>query len=124
MKNKDIAKNFLKLAAAGKVDEAYEKYVDKKFIHHNVWYPHDRQSLMDGMKDSDKKMPNKKFIIKKILEEKDTVATHSYIKMKMKGKVWEGSVVHIVKIKNGKIVEMWDIGQEIPKDSPNRKGAF
>jgi predicted SnoaL-like aldol condensation-catalyzing enzyme len=124
MKNKDIAVNFLKLVASGKVDEGFEKYVDKKFVHHNVWTPDGRESLKQGMKDNGIKAPNKKFIIKKVIEDKDTVATHSYIKFKMEGKDMELAVVHIVKIRNGKIVEMWDVGQEIPKNSPNKKGVF
>jgi hypothetical protein len=34
------------------------------------------------------------------------------------------SVVHMFRIRNGKIAEMWDCGQQIPKDSPNTDGAF
>jgi predicted SnoaL-like aldol condensation-catalyzing enzyme len=34
------------------------------------------------------------------------------------------AVVHILRFEGGKIVEMWDVGQEIPKDSPNALGVF
>lgn len=34
------------------------------------------------------------------------------------------AVVHIVRIAGGKIVGLWDLGQEIPKDSPNALGMF
>ena len=36
----------------------------------------------------------------------------------------EIAVVHILRFEGGKIVEMWDIGQEIPADSPNALGMF
>jgi predicted SnoaL-like aldol condensation-catalyzing enzyme len=34
------------------------------------------------------------------------------------------TVVHIFRFQNGKIIEMWDVGQEIPHDSPNVDGAI
>ena len=36
----------------------------------------------------------------------------------------EYAVVHILRFDGAKIAEMWDIGQEIPKDSPNALGMF
>jgi predicted SnoaL-like aldol condensation-catalyzing enzyme len=36
----------------------------------------------------------------------------------------EYAVVHIARIEGGRIVELWDVGQEIPKDSPNANGMF
>jgi predicted SnoaL-like aldol condensation-catalyzing enzyme len=32
--------------------------------------------------------------------------------------------LHITRIKNGKIVEMWDVGTQIRSDSPNEHGMF
>ena len=37
MSNKAIAESFLMLASAGRVREAYEKYVHPEFRHHNVY---------------------------------------------------------------------------------------
>jgi len=34
------------------------------------------------------------------------------------------AVVHIFRFENSKIVELWDVGQEIPQDSPNENGMF
>ena len=36
----------------------------------------------------------------------------------------EYAVVHIARFADGKIAELWDLGQEIPKDSPNALGMF
>jgi hypothetical protein len=36
---KQIARTFLRLAATGKVREAYERFVDKSFRHHNPYFP-------------------------------------------------------------------------------------
>jgi predicted SnoaL-like aldol condensation-catalyzing enzyme len=34
------------------------------------------------------------------------------------------AVVHILRFEQGKIVEMWDVSQQVPKDSPNKLGMF
>lgn len=34
------------------------------------------------------------------------------------------AIVHIFRFQNGQIVEMWDIGQQIPENSPNENGMF
>jgi predicted SnoaL-like aldol condensation-catalyzing enzyme len=34
------------------------------------------------------------------------------------------AVVHIFRFEKGRIIEMWDISQLLPVDSPNRLGAF
>lgn len=34
------------------------------------------------------------------------------------------AVVHIFSFHEGKIVEMWDVGQPVPEDSPNENGMF
>jgi predicted SnoaL-like aldol condensation-catalyzing enzyme len=57
-----------------------------------------------------------------VLADGDLVAIHSSIVMKP---VEMGiSVVHIFRFNQGRIVEMWDIGQAIPADSLNLAGAF
>jgi len=34
------------------------------------------------------------------------------------------AVVHIFRFENGKVVELWDLGQQMIKDSPNENGLF
>ncbi|MEK6867993.1 MAG: hypothetical protein AABX98_04170 [Nanoarchaeota archaeon] len=33
-------------------------------------------------------------------------------------------VLHIFRFSHGKVVEMWDLGQEVPEYSPNTNGMF
>lgn len=120
--NKDIAVQFLKLAAAGKVDEAYDRFVDMSGKHHNVYFPAGFAALKQAMKDAHAAEPNKEFTPKNVLCDGDLVAVHSRL-VRAKGGP-DISVVHILRIANGKIVEMWDTGMEIPKDCPNKDGAF
>lgn len=34
------------------------------------------------------------------------------------------SVVHMFRFEDDKIAELWDVGMEAPKDSPNKNGLF
>jgi hypothetical protein len=33
-------------------------------------------------------------------------------------------VVHLFRFQGDKVVEMWDLGQAVPADSPNQDGIF
>jgi len=119
---KRTAVEFLNLVVAGRIDEAYQKFVNMKGKHHNVFFPAGFPALQQAMKDSDVQFPNKKFAVKNVIADGDMVAVHSHIILnpKEKGMV----VVHIMKFQGDRIVEFWDCGQAIPADSPNKDGAF
>jgi predicted SnoaL-like aldol condensation-catalyzing enzyme len=117
---KDIAVNFLQLVVAGMIDEAYEKYVDMKGKHHNLFFRSGFPALNDAMKENHRQFPKKGFEIKNVIADDSMVAIHSQITLDEE----QITVVHLFKFKNGKIIEMWDVGQEIPKETINKDGAF
>src|SRR5512145_217540 len=102
MNNKEIAVSFLKLAAAGEVDEAYEKYVHPDFRHHNPYFKGDRQSLLEAMADAARQSPNKSLEVMRTLADGDLVAVHSRL-VRSAPNAPEIAVVHILRIKDGRI---------------------
>jgi predicted SnoaL-like aldol condensation-catalyzing enzyme len=120
--HKESAVDFLQLIVAGNIDEAYKLYVNMHGKHHNVYYSSEFTSLKQGMIDNHAQFPNKKIRVKNVLGDGDLVAVHSNIVMKT-GEPGI-AVVHIFRFEDGRIAEMWDVGQTIPTDSPNRMGAF
>ncbi|MGG6463586.1 nuclear transport factor 2 family protein [Solilutibacter silvestris] len=120
--NADKAIDFLGLCTAGQVRRAYSEYVSEGFKHHNAYFPSDRESLLLAMEESAKSEPNKSFTVKQIFESRDRVATLSHVRRENAD--IDIAVVHILRFEDGKIVEMWDIGQQIPSDSPNKLGMF
>jgi predicted SnoaL-like aldol condensation-catalyzing enzyme len=122
-KHKEAAKSFLKMAGLGKVQEAYDQYVAPSFIHHNQYFKGDRQSLLTAMQEASKTTPNKSIEIKHVYEEGDTVITHSLV-TRQDAKAPAVAVVHIFRFEQDRVVELWDVGQPISKDSPNENGPF
>ena len=72
------------------------------------------------MEEAHQNSPNTGIEVKKVYEEGLTVITHSQVvKTDM-----EIAVVHIFRFEEGKIVELWDLGQVMDANSPNENGAF
>jgi len=105
-----------------RIDEAYQKYVNLKGKHHNLFFPAGFPALIEAMKENHAQHPNKKLIIKNVLGDSDLVAVHSHLLFRPgdAGMV----VVHLFRFDNNKVTEFWDCGQVIPEDSPNKDGAF
>ncbi len=121
MPNKESAVSFLKMVGSGDVTSAYDKFVDPEFIHHNQYFVGDRQSLMLAMQDAHQTNPNTSLEVKHIYEDGNNVITHSYVAKED----LEITVVHIFRFnQNHKIVELWDVGQLINKDTPNKNTPF
>ena len=122
MNIKNIAIDFLQMVVAGKINEAYQKYIASDFRHHNAYYRGDAASLKQGMIESQVQDPHKSLEIQQTICEGDLVMVHSWLR-KHPGDNG-ATVVHIFKIQNLKIIEMWDIGMPIPESSPNENGIF
>lgn len=123
MNRKDSASTFLTLASAGKVDEAYARFIAPEFIHHNQYFKGDRESLRTAMAEAHATSPNKLIDVKRVFEDGDFVITLSLV---VRGNPSDPdvAVVHVFRFKGDKVIELWDLGQPLSKDSPNRNGAF
>lgn len=118
---KEISKEFLTLCAFGNSREAFKLYVGPNFKHHNPYFKGDADSLKIAMEESAKVNPNKIFEVRQIIQDGDLVALHSYIKTNTNTEI---AVVHILKFKNSKIIEAWDIIQLFPETIVNEHGMF
>lgn len=120
-KQKDIAKAFLQGVVTDKVQDVYDLYTLPNFKHHNGFYSGDRESLLEGMIDSNTVFPNKKLTIKLAVAESPYVTLLSHVQITEDKEV---AVVHIYRFEGEKIAEMWDISQEVPENSPNENSMF
>jgi predicted SnoaL-like aldol condensation-catalyzing enzyme len=119
---KDAAVSFLRLVASGKVREAYRAHVGPGFRHHNPYFKGDAASLMAAMEENAAMTPDKVLEVQRALEDGDLVAVHSRVRQRPDDP--GGAVVHIFRFEGDRVVELWDVGQDVPPDSPNEHGMF
>ena len=120
--HRDAAVSFLKMASRGDVRAAYSKYVGPRFKHHNPYFEGSAQTLMVAMEENARENPSKTLDIKRAIAEGDLVAVHSHVRQNPED--LGAAVVHIFRFENGRIVELWDLGQPVPEESPNKYGMF
>ena len=119
---KEIASDFLRLASSVNVRDAYAKHAAPDFRHHNAYFPGDAQSLMLAMEENAKKNPGKSLKIVHALQDGNLVALHSHVTHNAEERGY--ALMHLFRFEGEKIAELWDIAQEIPKESPNEHGMF
>jgi predicted SnoaL-like aldol condensation-catalyzing enzyme len=74
------------------------------------------------MKANAQQNPNKVLEVKRVIVEGELVVTHSHVRQSPEA--LGAAVVHIFRFEEGKIVELWDLGQPIPEKSLNENGMF
>lgn len=120
--NEDAAISFLKMASSGDVREAYSKFVGPGFRHHNPFFEGSAETLMKAMEENARDNPGKTLEVKRAIAEGDLVAVHSHVRLRADQP--GAAVVHLFRFEEGRIVELWDVGQGVPEDSPNQFGMF
>lgn len=120
--NKEAAVSFLRLAAGGNVREAYSKYVDPEFRHHNPFFEGSAKALMTAMEENARQNPARVLDVKRVIAEGELVAVHSYVQQQPGDR--GAAVVHIFRFDKGRIVELWDVGQQVPEHPTNQYGMF
>ncbi len=120
--HKDIAIDFLKQASSGNVKAAYRLYIGANFRHHNPYFQGDADTLMEAMEENAVANPHKAIDIQHAIEEGDLVVVHARVRLKP-GDLGVATF-HLFRFEGDRIVEMWDVGQAVPADSPNGNGMF
>ena len=120
--HKTAAQSFLKMAASGDVRRAFSSYVGNGFRHHNPQFPGTADALMTAMEENARQNPEKTIEFKRLLEEDDQVCVLSHVRMNPADR--GVALVHIFRFEQDRIVELWDIAQPIPDNSPNANGMF
>jgi predicted SnoaL-like aldol condensation-catalyzing enzyme len=122
MAHRDIAESFLKLAARGRAREAGERYVAPSFRHHNPYFEGTAEALLSAIDEDARKHPDKQLDIRLALEDGDRVAVMSHVRQKPDDR--GAAVVHVFRFEGERIVELWDVGQDVPQESVNEHGMF
>jgi len=119
--NKRIAREWHELALR-KPEEAVAKYIGPNYRQHNPGSADGSESLIKTMTWFTQNFPELRMETKRIIAEGDSVVIHSHLILKPDDR--GSAVVEIFRLENGKIVEHWDVAQEIPETSANNNTMF
>ncbi len=97
-----------------------DKYIGDTYIQHNPALADGKEALRQAVTVWFKGAPKEKIDIQHLSAEGDLV----YIHTKSVRGTTATSIIDIFKVENGKVVEHWDVGQEVPKKSANAHPMF
>jgi predicted SnoaL-like aldol condensation-catalyzing enzyme len=118
--NKKMVVEFYQNLFGDKNPDAINKYIGDKYIQHNPSLPDGKEALLQAVKVWFKDAPKEKVDFQRVAADGDLVFLHIRSKSGQK----ERAIVDIFRIENGKIVEHWDVIQEIPEKSANDHPMF
>jgi predicted SnoaL-like aldol condensation-catalyzing enzyme len=120
--NKKAVLEFYEAGLNKKDFEAAAKYFGPKYIQHNPGAPDGMEGFKTFVNFLRDKFPNSHSEIKKVFAEGDFVILHVHAVREpgTRGR----AIVDIFRLENGKIVEHWDVAQDIPEKMPHNNGMF
>ena len=119
---KSIATEFITKCAHGHSAEAFSLHAHPDFKHHNPHTPADVNALIAGMKSTGETYPHLQFHIQHMVEEKNMVVIQSKLQFTPGSKPL--ALFHMFRFEDGKIIELWDVGQQEPDEVVNINGLF
>jgi len=120
--NKKIVKEFYELAINKKDFEAASKYLGPRYIQHNQRAADGADGLKDFVRLLRTKFPDSHSEIKRIFADGDYVILHVHA---IRGQGARGvAIVDIFRLQDSKIVEHWDVHEDILEKAANPNDMF
>jgi len=121
--NKRIVRDFYDLAFnQRKPDEAATKYLGPKYRQHNPSVGDGRDGFIKGIEWFLSSIPGLRVDFKRLFAEGDLVAVHSQFVPSPGAR--GTAVMDIFRLEHGKIVEHWDVMQDVPEKASNDNTMF
>ena len=120
--NKRNVVEFYEKAINQKDFDAASKYLGSRYIQHNPVAADGPEGLKAFIGFLRAKFPNAKSEIKRVFAEGDYVILHVHAVREpgTRGR----AIIDIFRLENGKIVEHWDVAQDVPEKAANSNGMF
>ena len=118
----EILENRPDLEPSDRIDILRNECYSENFIEHSPNIPDGRDSLLSLFASRYKKYPELSMTIKRTASDGDLVWLHLHVKHTPES--LGGAGIQIFRMKEGKIVEHWGVGQPVPKESKNNNTMF
>jgi predicted SnoaL-like aldol condensation-catalyzing enzyme len=102
--------------------EEAKKYFGPKYIQHNPTAADGIEGFGAFVKFLKEKFPNSRSEIKRVFADGDYVIVHVHAVREPGTR--GAAIMDIFRLENGKVVEHWDVRQEIPEKAANDNGMF
>jgi predicted SnoaL-like aldol condensation-catalyzing enzyme len=121
--NKRLVTEFYELAInQQKPAEAARKYIKPPYRQHNPEVPDGPDGFVQFIGGMQKKHPKLKVVISKALADDDLVALHVHLTREPNDPGL--AVAEFFRLKNGKIIEHWDVLQPVPEKTASGNSMF
>jgi predicted SnoaL-like aldol condensation-catalyzing enzyme len=121
--NKTIVREFYEMAFRDRQPtKAAQTYIGDKYIQHNPRVPNGAAPFYGFFENYLKQNPQSSSTIKRIVAENDLVVLHVHAKTSPEDR--GRAIIDIFRVENGKIVEHWDVIQEVPERTANGNTMF
>jgi predicted SnoaL-like aldol condensation-catalyzing enzyme len=124
-RNKQVVVDFYMTAFGGDPEKAIADHVGPRYVQHNPGAQDGPDGLTEFVHWLRGEYPNVQLRIKRVIAEGDMVVTHAHLDLEPGNPDNPGrALADYFKLENGKIVEHWDVIQEVPKAAVNDNGMF
>lgn len=118
----EILENRPDLETSDRIDILRSECYSEHFIEHAPNIPDGRDALLSLFASRYEKYPELSMTVKRTASDGDLVWLHLHVKHTPES--LGGAGVQIFRMKEGKIVEHWGVGQPVPKESKNSNTMF
>jgi predicted SnoaL-like aldol condensation-catalyzing enzyme len=120
--NKQVVLGFYEAAFNDKNVDAALRFVGAPYVQHNPVIADGLDGLKARLNDLAAAFPDLRVEVKRLVAEGDQVVAHVHA-VRATGQR-DLAIVDIFRLEEGRLVEHWDVMQEVPEDSLNHNGMF
>ena len=120
--NKKIVVDYYQTAFGGNPEKAVADHFGPRYIQHNPDAQDGPEAFIGFVKYLRGEYPELLLDIKRVIAEGDMVVTHSHLVLEP-GKPGR-ALADYFRLEDGKVVEHWDVIQEVPATAANTNGMF
>ncbi|WP_290053440.1 nuclear transport factor 2 family protein [Amycolatopsis solani] len=113
-RNKEVVLGFLRVAFGEKRPEvAFETYVGEDYVQHNPHAPGSAAESARYLAGFVARFPELTLEVRRVVAEDDLVCTHSLMRLTPNAR--GSAIADVMRVRDGRIVEHWDVVQEVPE---------